>query len=181
MKKSQAAMEFLMTYGWAILVVITAISALAYFGVLDFKAMMPKHCTMSPGMICKDFEIYYNNWFSTSDFQIVIVNGLGTGIYITDIELDSERPYTAKTKIFTQGETNLQIFCENFNHDRKDNDPASLDYLTSDGEKIKCKLFDFRKNNHAIRDGQEDKVEFIIKYVNQDTNLEHSMTATASR
>ena len=33
-KKSQAAMEFLMTYGWAILVVLVAIGALAYFGVL---------------------------------------------------------------------------------------------------------------------------------------------------
>lgn len=32
--KSQAAMEFLMTYGWAILIVLIAIGALAYFGVL---------------------------------------------------------------------------------------------------------------------------------------------------
>ncbi|MBI1979078.1 MAG: hypothetical protein HYS62_03415, partial [Candidatus Aenigmarchaeota archaeon] len=34
-RKSQAAMEFLMTYGWAILVVLAAIAALAYFGVLS--------------------------------------------------------------------------------------------------------------------------------------------------
>lgn len=34
-KKSQAAMEFLMTYGWAILVALIVISALAYFGVLN--------------------------------------------------------------------------------------------------------------------------------------------------
>ena len=40
-KKSQAAMDFLMTYGWAILIVLIAIGALAYFGVLSpekFKA-----------------------------------------------------------------------------------------------------------------------------------------------
>jgi uncharacterized protein (UPF0333 family) len=30
-RKSQAAMEFLMTYGWAILVVLVALGALAYF------------------------------------------------------------------------------------------------------------------------------------------------------
>jgi uncharacterized protein (UPF0333 family) len=35
MRKGQAAMEFLMTYGWAILVVLAAIGALAYFGVLS--------------------------------------------------------------------------------------------------------------------------------------------------
>jgi len=34
-KKSQAAMEFLMTYGWAILAAIIAISVLWYFGVFD--------------------------------------------------------------------------------------------------------------------------------------------------
>lgn len=30
-KKSQAAVEFLMEYGWAILVVLVAVGALAYF------------------------------------------------------------------------------------------------------------------------------------------------------
>ena len=34
-KKSQVAMEFLMTYGWAILVAIIAIGVLAYFGVFS--------------------------------------------------------------------------------------------------------------------------------------------------
>lgn len=33
-RRGQAAMEFLMTYGWAILVVLAAVAALAYFGVL---------------------------------------------------------------------------------------------------------------------------------------------------
>ena len=33
--KGQAAMEFLMTYGWAILAAIVAIGALAYFGVFN--------------------------------------------------------------------------------------------------------------------------------------------------
>ena len=31
--RAQAALEFLMTYGWAILVVLVSIGALAYFGV----------------------------------------------------------------------------------------------------------------------------------------------------
>ena len=34
-KKSQAALEFLMTYGLAIIVVLIAIGALAYFGILS--------------------------------------------------------------------------------------------------------------------------------------------------
>jgi hypothetical protein len=54
MKKGQAAMEFLMTYGWAILVVIAAIAALAYFGVLDPARLLPERCQFPAGIDCID-------------------------------------------------------------------------------------------------------------------------------
>jgi hypothetical protein len=44
-KKGQAAMEFLMTYGWAIVVVLAAIGALAYFGVLSPSKLLPDKTT----------------------------------------------------------------------------------------------------------------------------------------
>ncbi len=47
--KGQAAMEFLMTYGWAILVVLVAIGALAYFGVLSPEKLLPEKCLISTG------------------------------------------------------------------------------------------------------------------------------------
>ncbi|OIO65415.1 hypothetical protein AUJ68_03195 [Candidatus Woesearchaeota archaeon CG1_02_57_44] len=43
--KGQAAMEFLMTYGWAIIVVLAAIGALAYFGVLSPTTILPQRTT----------------------------------------------------------------------------------------------------------------------------------------
>lgn len=46
-KKGQAAMEFLMTYGWAILVVLAAIGALAYFGVLSPEKLVPERTTFT--------------------------------------------------------------------------------------------------------------------------------------
>ena len=54
-KRGQAAMEFLMTYGWAILVVLAAIGALAYFGVLSPDRFLPEKCTMPSGIACLDF------------------------------------------------------------------------------------------------------------------------------
>ncbi|MBI3036442.1 hypothetical protein HYY73_01620 [Candidatus Woesearchaeota archaeon] len=42
--KGQAAMEFLMTYGWAILVVLVVIGALSYFGVLSPSTLLPEKC-----------------------------------------------------------------------------------------------------------------------------------------
>ncbi len=56
-KKAQAAMEFLMTYGWAILVVLIAIGALAYFGVLNPEKFLPEKCVISTGsgLFCQEF------------------------------------------------------------------------------------------------------------------------------
>ena len=56
-KKAQAAMEFLMTYGWAILVVLVAIGALAYFGVLSPEKLLPEKCVIASGsgLFCDDF------------------------------------------------------------------------------------------------------------------------------
>lgn len=55
-KKAQAAMEFLMTYGWAILVVLIAIGALAYFGVLNPERFLPEKCVLASGsgLFCDD-------------------------------------------------------------------------------------------------------------------------------
>jgi hypothetical protein len=45
-KKGQETMEFLMTYGWAILIVLIAIGALIYFGAFD-KLGEANVCTCS--------------------------------------------------------------------------------------------------------------------------------------
>lgn len=56
-KKAQAAMEFLMTYGWAILVVLAAIAALAYFGVLSPAKFLPEKCVLEPGILCAGHKV----------------------------------------------------------------------------------------------------------------------------
>lgn len=53
-KRAQAAMEFLMTYGWAILVVLAAIGALAYFGVLSPGNLLPQRCEFTAGLDCTE-------------------------------------------------------------------------------------------------------------------------------
>jgi len=70
-RKSQAAMEFLMTYGWAILVVLVAIGALAYFGVLSPDRFLPSKCTLPAGVACVDFNV------DTDTVNVVLRNGLG--------------------------------------------------------------------------------------------------------
>ena len=57
-KRGQAALEFLMSYGWAMLVVIAAVSALVYVGVLSPQKDIATTCTLPPGIFCEDVSLY---------------------------------------------------------------------------------------------------------------------------
>ena len=56
-KKGQAAMEFLMTYGWAILAAIIAITVLAYFGVFNPGRYTSEMCQVSAPFTCDDNSV----------------------------------------------------------------------------------------------------------------------------
>ncbi len=83
-RKGQAALEFLMTYGWAILVVLVVIGALAYFGVLNPSALLPEKCTLPPGLSCQDYLVS-----STGGVTLNLQNGFGEQITITGINVTS--------------------------------------------------------------------------------------------
>jgi uncharacterized protein (UPF0333 family) len=82
-KKAQAAMEFLMTYGWAILVVLAAIGALAYFGVLSPDRFLPEKCTLPSGVACLDFTA------TNSDVALVIQNSAGFDMQNVSVYVNS--------------------------------------------------------------------------------------------
>lgn len=83
MKKGQAAMEFLMTYGWAILVVLAAIGALAYFGVLSPDKLLPSKCTLSPGFDFGDCKA------ATDGLKLSIYNGIGADVKNTSVVVNT--------------------------------------------------------------------------------------------
>ena len=77
-KKSQAALEFIMTYGWAILVVLVAIGALAYFGVLSPDKFLPSKCTLQSGIACIDHKVQGISTLTPNGrVTVVLKNGLG--------------------------------------------------------------------------------------------------------
>jgi hypothetical protein len=85
-RKAQAAMEFLMTYGWAILVVLVAIGALAYFGVLNPGKFLPSSCTIGPGLACGEFKVTN---VATDNVDVWVRNGLGKSIQNITMSLNS--------------------------------------------------------------------------------------------
>jgi len=81
-RKAQAAMEFLMTYGWAILVVLIAIGALAYFGVLNPDKFLPESCTIGPGIGCDDFQV-----LTDGTGTLILRNGMGDDLSAVTVTL----------------------------------------------------------------------------------------------
>ena len=93
LKKSQAALEFLMTYGWAVLIVLVAIGALAYFGVLSPDRFFPQRCSFPAGISCLDFS--YDIISDIPTLKFAIKNNLGwdlTGVTINPYDTDPSIP-----------------------------------------------------------------------------------------
>ena len=82
-KKADAALEFLMTYGWAILAVLLAVGALAYFGVLNPDRFFPNKCALPQGITCLDYNV------ETYRVILVLQNNLGETITIEKVNVSA--------------------------------------------------------------------------------------------
>ena len=105
MRRAQAAMEFLMTYGWAVLVVIGAITALAYFGVFQHTKIIPAQCVVGPGIHCDDYAM------QETEATFVLRNGLGNPIIIDTIALETcQQNYSSQVE-YGRAETFVMTNC----------------------------------------------------------------------
>lgn len=84
--KSQAALEFLTTYGWAFLVILIMIGTLAYFGILNPGKILPNRCNIGPEFDCIDYQISATG----NTFRLRLKNNVGEPITVQSILLDSE-------------------------------------------------------------------------------------------
>jgi len=87
-RKAQAALEFLTTYGWAFLVILVMIGALAYFGVLNPDRFLPKRCNFGQEFRCTDSGI--SNVDGDIQFSVFLVNNKGVGLLVSEIVVTDE-------------------------------------------------------------------------------------------
>lgn len=80
-KNAQSALEFLTTYGWAFLVILIMIAALAYLGVLNPTTFLGDSCTVSPGFRCTGVTQYTGIGLN-NEIAFEFVNNLGHDITI---------------------------------------------------------------------------------------------------
>ncbi|RJQ16954.1 hypothetical protein C4573_02740 [Candidatus Woesearchaeota archaeon] len=95
MKRAQAALEFLTTYGWAFLVILVMIGALAYFGVLRPDAFVSERCNFGIEFLCdKDKMLATSvNIVAPADggsynVKFLLKNKLGKQVTIDDVVIN---------------------------------------------------------------------------------------------
>mgnify|MGYP001603471124 CR=1 FL=1 len=125
--KSQAALEFLMTYGWAILVVLVAIGALAYFGVLSPDKFLPAKCTLQAGIACLDHKATANQ------LVLRVQNSLGYDITVDAVKATGCTALGSQGSLANGGAAQWTLVC--VNGGSKYNGQANITYTTvnSDG------------------------------------------------
>ncbi|MFC1768672.1 hypothetical protein ACFLZX_02815 [Nanoarchaeota archaeon] len=126
-KKGQAAMEFLMTYGWAILVVLIAIGALAYFGVLSPDKFLPEKCVIATGsgLFCDEYTAS-----SADDTVTLRVKNIQTeSAWVDSVSIDqpSCNFTTADTQISADNTTDFVLSCPNLNSGDKIKGSITID------------------------------------------------------
>ncbi len=104
-KKGQAAMEFLMTYGWAILAAVLAIGVLAYYGVFSPGNSVPSTCTLSAPLGCDEYEV------TPSGVRLILINGAGDAITLNDVTVTNCGTNSTATVVADGDTTDVLVTC----------------------------------------------------------------------
>lgn len=142
--KGQAALEYMVTYGWALIAIAAAIGVLFYFGLLDFNRYVPDSCDFGEQLKCEQFAAYNGNNdggpINDPTVQVVLRNNFEQPIYIasvTDTEGDIDTTnipltigvgQTDTIEITYKGDTATQMI-----DGRKMNFDMVIEYQRDDG------------------------------------------------
>jgi len=108
-KKAQAAMEFLMTYGWAILVVLIVIGVFWQLGVFN-NLLVSEKCVIGGGWLnCKDYLV------EGDKITLQVQNAVGTDLEVSLVNVSSSAlvsPCYNDTNHIIRGSESADIFAD---------------------------------------------------------------------
>ena len=88
--RGQQALEYLVTYGWAFVIVIITIGAFAYFGILNPQQYIPERCEFGVQLQCADFILLADEADShPGQVHLKFFNGYGVDIEIISLSTPS--------------------------------------------------------------------------------------------
>lgn len=82
--KAQSAMEYLMTYGWAILIIAVVLGALFSLGVFSSATLLGNSCVAAPGYLCSGLTLASGTPAATN-VTLSFTLGQSTGVSIYNV------------------------------------------------------------------------------------------------
>lgn len=115
-KRGQAALEFLATYGWAFIVILIVIGALAYFGVTAPQRLLPDRCNLGAEFNCINYQVdtgagEFNIRFSSNTGPVVV-----TDVAATSSEGDVGCTYGGGNVLLANNATDVTLSCSTFSN-----------------------------------------------------------------
>jgi hypothetical protein len=153
-RRAQAALEFLTTYGWAILIVLVMSGTFAYFGFLNPSKLMPERCAGSPEMVCSDYAID-----STGKVSVIFKQTVGKTIFLTNYTCTYNTDTVANSAPF------LAVPRNEIYDDTKGWSPR---------DQMRMECVPINASRASALQGQKAKVEYVITYRTSATGLDHS-------
>ena len=121
--KGQSLTEQMITYGWAMMILIVVIGVLVYFGVFNFSSSIPERCVFQNGFFCKGSRLYVESDGSLT-VNFTITNKFSRPVNITGLLCSAESTNPAKgyperglvvpgaeIKILPEGSKSLALRC----------------------------------------------------------------------
>ena len=134
-KRGQSAIEFIITYGWAIMAAMLVIGALTYFGITNPSTSLPDKCIFSNAFECKDYQI------TSTTLNLKVINTMGQTIYadssgnisakLTETDYPCTVNYGPDGSASLEPEMDMEVICTN---------PPGSPFNTRDKAKIKVTL-----------------------------------------
>jgi hypothetical protein len=103
--RAQFSLEFLMTYGWAILATMAVIAALGYLGMGGLDRT-PEKCIFPSGFSCLGTQV------TKTQSVIVIRNGMGTPLYDMNANLSGTSITCTVAPTTCRDEATFNITCD---------------------------------------------------------------------
>ena len=79
----QAAMEYLVTYGWALLALFVVVAYLIGTGAFSANSFAAQECVIQPDIPCSPFVLFTDG--NTATLKFTLTNGLGFPINVSEI------------------------------------------------------------------------------------------------
>ncbi|MGV8162285.1 MAG: hypothetical protein ACP5N2_03045 [Candidatus Nanoarchaeia archaeon] len=157
-KKGQAALEFLTTYGWAFMVILVMIGALAYFGVLNPKNLVSDKCIAAPGFTCTDFQV------TAFTVSLALTNGQGESITITNADLKEGAGTVITSFTILPGPGITEV-------------TAGSEYVVADGSAF---TVEFNTDGTSLVEGEKAKLEYSFDYQTSSGSFTHPFSGTVT-